>query len=325
MTRRSLALAVPLALVAALFITGWLYANHRVGAMLDGWLAEARAGGATVRYAIKRVNVLSLGSVIRLEKIRISTEENGGGEPVRIAEATLAPLSGHWLDFPHAARLTLRGVATGPLEAPEQARPVVEALGLEQALTDCDVRFVHNPAAQTLDLQELTVTAEGLYRLALDGAFQNLSSGLTAAPESPQFRAALDAVTLTELGLELEDRGLVDKLFIAYATANGNAESAPILRRIVTGFALGLVPEVFPAADQDMVERIQTFLKDPKLAALRIRCTQPLTFAAIGAQPVDSDAVSFQAKLETPQTLGQAEAFDAGFLLHRGKRERSTE
>lgn len=317
MTRRTLALAVPLALAAALFLAGWLYANNRVAAMLDGWLAEASADGITIHYAVKRVNVLSLDSVIRLEKIHISANDNE--KPMRIAKATLAPLSGHWLDFPNAARLKLSGVATRPLEAPEQARPVVEALGLEQALTDCDVRYIHDPAAQTLDLQELTVTAEGLYRLTLDGAFQNLAPGLTAAPQSPQFRAALDALTLTELGLELEDRGLVDKLFTAYATANGSAESAPILRRIVTGFAQGLVPEMFPAADQDMVERIQTFLKDPKLAALRVRCPQPLTFAAIGAQPVDSDAVAFQAKLETPQTLGQTEAFDAGFLLHRGE------
>ncbi len=302
------------ALAGVLLLGGWIYANRQLSALVDDALARARSQGVDVTYKMRTVNVLS-SQMVQFQKLTLQTPQ---GE-TKIDSAALSPLPGHWWDFPDAARVELRGARLPLPQAPAEGQAFLDALEMEEILADCDMRYVHDPGARTVELQELTVNTHGLYRLTFDGAFQNLPPDLDGGPESPRAREAMKEMTTTGMALELEDRGLVDKLFTAYAAANGNAANAPLLRRIVTGFAKNLAGELFPAADQDLLERIHAFLDDPKLAGLRLRCQRPLTLDAIDDLPVDSQDVTILAKLETARTLGTTEYFDAKPLLRRGE------
>jgi hypothetical protein len=168
----------------------------------------------------------------------------------------------------------LRGLHSPlPENAPAETKQMLAAMGLEELLADCDLRYVHDPAARTLDIPEMTVSAEGLYRLTFDGAFQNVDPALEDG-QGPRFQAAMRALTTTGMGLELEDQGLVDKLFTAYATMNGNPANAPLLRRIVTA-SPKIWPESFSGGGPGSAGTHPHLPGRPQTRGLRIHCPSP--------------------------------------------------
>ncbi len=147
-----------------------------------------------------------------------------------------------------------------PEDSEEESVQQLIAMGITTIDAGFNLALAWNEATNTIDVGDISVSAENLATLALAGTITNATAGLFDL-DLDKVEAAAMALAVSNLQLELDDAGLSD-IIIDQVAAEQNATAAD-LRTVFAGVAQGtILGQLATAANaQQVAQAVSDFVK----------------------------------------------------------------